>query len=84
MGVHFSVGGFIFRRGLALIGVQKRFMDRGGEPPCSPPGQALASICCNMFKKKQVLQYVLEDLQKKDLEVTREGTSSQLILKNLF
>ena len=49
-----------------------------------PTRASLASICCNMFKKKQVLQYVLEDLQKKDLEVTREGTSSQLILKNLF
>ena len=35
-------------------------------------------LCCNKIKKKHEFQYALENLQEKDLDFTRKGTSSQI------
>ena len=40
--------------------------------------RANPGLCCNKIKKKHELQYALENLQEKDLNFTRKGTSSQI------
>ena len=42
------------------------------------PNMANPGLCCNRIKKKHELQYALENLQEKDLNFTRKGTSSQI------
>ena len=42
------------------------------------PTKANPGLCCNRIKKKHELQYALENLQEKDLNFTRKGTSSQI------
>ena len=41
------------------------------------PTRANRGLCCNRIKKKHELQYALGNLQEKDLNFTRKGTSSQ-------
>ena len=41
------------------------------------PTRANHGLYCNRIKKKYELQYALENLQEKDLNFTRKGTSSQ-------
>ena len=42
------------------------------------PTRANPGLCCNRIKKKHELQYALKNLQEKDLNFTRKGTSSQV------
>ena len=43
------------------------------------PTRANPDLGCNKIKKKHELQYGLENLQEKDRNFTRKGTSSQII-----
>ena len=82
-------GKFIFRWRGHLIGVDSALMAEGGgrgEEAHGVGGTLLMSLptrgnpglCCNRIKKKHELQYALENLQEKDLNFTRKGTSSQI------
>ena len=42
------------------------------------PTRANPGLYCNRIGKKHELQYALEDLQEKDPNFTRKGTSSQI------
>ena len=42
------------------------------------PTRENTGLCCNRIKKKHKLQYALQNLQEKDLNFTRKGTSSQI------
>ena len=42
------------------------------------PTRANPGLCCKRIKKKHELQYDLENLQEKDLNFKRKGTSSQI------
>ena len=44
----------------------------------SLPTRENPGLCCNRIKKKHKLQYALQNLQEKDLNFTRKGTSSQI------
>ena len=50
----------------------------GGTPIMPHPTRANPGLCCNRIKKKHELQYALKNLQEKDLNFTRKGTSSQV------
>ena len=53
-------------------------------PPIMPlPARANSGLYCNRIKKRQVLQYVLENLQEKDLNFIRKGTSSEINFKTI-
>ena len=82
-------GKFIFRWRGHLIGVDSALMAEGGvrgEEAHGVGGTLLMplptrgnpGLCCNRIKKKHELQYALENLQEKDLNFTRKGTSSQM------
>ena len=78
-------GGFFFRwRGHrigvanASIGGGQKIQDVGATPIMSLPTGANPGLCCNRIKKKHEIQHALENLQKKDLNFTRKGTSSQI------
>ena len=90
-GLHISMtgrfifsGGFIFRwRGhpigvaSALMGGGQKIHRAGGTPIMSFSTRANPGLCCKRIKTKR-LQYALENLQEKDLNFTRKGTSSQI------
>ena len=93
-GLHISVnwrfifsGGFIFRwrghpNGFAFAsvgeGVGKKIQGVGRTPIMRLPTRAHPGLCCNRIKKNHELQYAVENLQEKDLNFTRKGTSSQI------
>ena len=53
-------------------------------PPIMPlPTRANSGLGCNRIKKRQLLQYVLENLQEKDLNFIRKGTSSEINFKTI-
>ena len=77
-------GWFIFRWRGHPIGVASAFMGGGknihrdgGTPIVSCLTRENPDLCCKRIKKRQ-LQYVLQNLQEKDLNFTRKCTSSQI------
>ena len=67
--------------GLHLLlweGAGKKIHGLGGTPIKPLPTRANPVLCCNRIKKKHELQYAMENLQEKDLNFTRKGTSSQI------
>ena len=91
-GLHISMngkfifsGGFIFKWRGHSIGIASAFMGGGkkihgvGGTPIMPlPTRANPGLCCKRIRKKHELQYALENLQEKDLNFTRKGTSSKI------
>ena len=84
-------GGFIFRwrghpngvasalmRGKREGGWQQKINGVESTPSMPLPTRANPGLCCNRIKKKHELQYAPENLQEKDLNFTRKGTSSQI------
>ena len=79
-------GGFIFRWRGYPIAVASALMGEGGKKNhgvrgttiMSFPTRANPGLCCNRIKKNHELQYALQNLQEKDLNFTRKGTSSQI------
>ena len=55
----------------------------GGTPIMPLPTRVNPGLCCNRIKKKHDLQYALENIQEKDLNFTRKGTSSQINFENV-
>ena len=47
------------------------------------PTMVNSGLRCNRIKKKHDLQYALENIQEKDLNFTRKGTSSQINFENI-
>ena len=56
----------------------KKIHGAGGTPIMPLLTRTNPGLCCNRIKKKHELQYALENLQEKDLNFTRKGTSSQI------
>ena len=87
-GIFIFSGKFIFRWRGHLIGVDSALMGEGGGGKKAHgvggtllmplPTRRNPGLCCNRIKKKHELQYALENLQEKDLNFTRKGTSSQI------
>ena len=80
-------GGFIFRCRGHPSRAESALMGRGmgnswsKRHPIMPlPTRANPGLCCNWIKKKHELRYVPENLQEKDLNFTRKGTSSQIYI----
>ena len=61
-----------------LLWGNKKIHGVGGTLIMPLPTRANPGLCCNRIKKKHELQYALENLQGKDLNFTRKGTSSQI------
>ena len=88
MGGSFSVGDSFLGGEGTLMGLHLLWWGEGGwqqkingveSTPSMPlPTRANPGLCCNRIKKKHELQYALENLQEKDLNFTRKGTSSQI------
>ena len=64
--------------GVGVGGVGKKIHGVGGAPIIPLPTRANPGFCYNRIKKKHELQYAPENLQEKDLNFTRKGTSSQI------
>ena len=88
MGGSFSVGDSFLGGEGTPIGFASALMGGGGKKihgaGCTPimplPTRANPVLCHNRIKKKHELQYALENLQEKDFNFTRKGTSSEINL----